>query len=261
MGTSSPHPGSNDRSPLVPPHADAEPDKPLPKPIPQRFRQFRTNLGRYVQTGDKADLNNSLRSYVQQATGGAEVGPRRFGTTIATGSVLLSALAALSAGQEPADLDEVSAEQSAKLSDATGKPLSVAIEILADALAPVGEESDKIREVLVHALSESLQGLDDESFEPEILDEETYAEIIICFLAEAVFQDIILESGQAFGKISSPDIIEAREDEIRETIKVAVDKHLSENLGKEISNLSISNLREIQLSALKDVFAEWDGLE
>lgn len=261
MGTSSPHPGSNDRSPLVPPHADAEPNKPLPKPMHQRFRQYRTKLGHYVQSGDTADLNASLRNYARQATGGADVGPRRFGTAINTGGVLLSTLTALGSGQELTDLDEVDAEKIAKIREAIGKPLSVAIEILADALAPDGEESDKIREALVQALSESLQNLEDEDFEPDLLDEEIFVNTILCFLAEVVFLDIVLESGEAFGKVSSPSIIEAREIEIRETIKVAVDKHLSGNLDKEISKLSISDMKDIQLAALKDVWAEWDGLE
>lgn len=264
MGTSSRHPGSNDRSPLVPPHADAEPGKPLPEPPPKRFQQFRRNLGSYVKTGDRADLNKSLKNYVHNATGGADVGPRRFGTAIATGGALLAALAALSSGGETtgaSDQPDVEGnEEKTNITNAIGQPIDEAISILADSLAPSGEESDKIREALACALSESLQG-QDENFDPESLDEEIYTQTIINFLAEVVFLDIYIESGEAFEKADSEEILEQREDEVREIIKSAVDKHLSNYVDDSITGLSLEDVKNIQLSALKDVFAEWDGLE
>lgn len=264
MGTSSKHPGSNDRSPLVPPHADAEPDKPLPDPPPKRFQQFRRNMGDYVKSGDKKDLSKGLKNYAGKATGGADVGPRRFGTAIAAGGALLGVLSALGSGNEFSDTIEQSFEQDddrvSKINEAVGQPIDHAIQILSDALAPSGEESDKVREALVCALSESLQG-EEETFDPSSLDEEVYTQTIIHFLAEIIFIDIYNESGEAFEKAEAEGTLDQREEEVRETIKIAVDNHLSSYLEEELSSLSLDDIKDVQLSALKDVFSELDGLE
>lgn len=256
MGTSSNNPGSNDRSPLVPPHADAEPGQPLPPPEKQRFREFRTSLGKYVKTGDKSYLDKGLSSYASKATGG--VGHRRFGTAVATGGALISALSSLQQGTPVADIEDIDQEKAAGFSDAVGKPLDEAVEILADCLAPEGEESDKIRDALVHALSESLEGLDEE-FDYQMLDEEVYTNTILCYLTELVFQEVVLESGESFDKADSPELLQEREEMLRETVKGAIDVHLSKRVNTDISSLTGTEIRDIQLAALKDVFAEWEA--
>lgn len=260
MGTSSSHPGSNDRSPLVPPHADAEPDKPLPKPVPQRFRQFRTNLGRYVKSGDRNELNKSLNSYAGQATGGPHVGPRRYGSAIGASGIILSTLDALRSGDSPSDVEDLDEDKSNKIVEAVGKPIDVAIEVLADNLAPEGEDNDKIREAIVYALSESLQDHEDD-FNPEILTDELYVQTIVIFLSEVVFQDIVMESGDSFEKITSPEILEEREEEMREIITAAIDKNIYQHIKEDLTKLSREELKNIQLTALREVFAEWDNLE
>lgn len=258
MGTSSNNPGSNDRSPLVPPHADAEPGKPLPEPEKNRFREFRTSLGKYVKTGGKNYLNKSLSSYAGKATGG--VGHRRFGTAVTTGGILISALSGFQQGKPFEDIEGIDQEKAARFSDAVGKPIDEAIEILADCLAPEGDGSDTIRDALVHALSESLEGLDEE-FDYQTLDEEVYTNTILCYLTEVVFQEVVLESGESFDKAESPEVLQEREDVLRETVKAAIDNHLSEHVQGQISSLSSSQIRTIQLAALKDVFAEWEAYE
>lgn len=256
MGTSSNNPGSNDRSPLVPPHADAEPGKPLPKPDKNRFKEFRTSLGKYVKTGDKSYLNKGLSSYAGKATGG--VGHRRFGTAVDTGGALISALSGFQQGKPIEDIEGLNQDKAERFSEAVGKPLDEAIEILADCLAPDGEDSDTIRDALVHALSESLEGLDEE-FDYQTLDEEIYTNTILCYLTEVVFQEVVLESGESFDKAESPEVLHEREDVLRETVKAAIDNHLSEHIQDQISSLSSLQIRNIQLAALKDVFAEWEA--
>jgi hypothetical protein len=262
MGTSSRHPGSNDRSPLVPAHADAEPGSPLPEPPPQRFKQFRRNMGDYVKSGDKKFLQKGLSDYAGKATGG--VGHRRFGTAVATGGAILGILSALGTGNDLADTIEQSFDYEdgrvAKINEAVGQPIDHAIQILSDALAPSGEESDKIREAIVCALSESLQG-EQETFDLESLSEEVYTQTIINFLAEIIFIDIYNESGEAFEKAETEGTLDQREEELRETIIIAVDNHLASHLENELSSLSLEDIKRIQLSALKDVFSEWENLE
>lgn len=255
MGTSSNNPGSNDRSPLVPPHADAEPDKPLPKPEKNRFREFRTKLGKYIKTGDKSYLNKGLSSYAGKATGG--VGHRRFGTAVAASSTLISALSGFQQGKPIEDIEGIDPKKAERLSAAVGKPLDEAIDILADCLAPEGGDSDTVRDALVHALSESLEGLDEE-FGYHALDEEIYINTVLCYLTEVVFQEVVLESGESFDKAESPEVLQERENVLRETVKASIDNHLSGHLHDQISSLSSSQIKDIQLAALKDVFAEWE---
>lgn len=256
MGTSSNNPGSNDRSPLVPPHADAEPGKPLPKPEENRFIVFRTNLGKYVKSGDQSYLNKGLSSYARKATGG--VGHRRFGTAVATGGALISALTGFQQGRPVEDIEGIDQDQATRLSEAVGKPLDEAIEIFADCLAPEGQDSDTIRDAIVHALSESLEGLEEE-FDYQMLDEEVYTNTILCYLTEVVFQEVVLESGKSFDKAESPEVLQKREDVLRETVKSAIDNHLSEHIHGPISTLSSIQIRDIQFAALKDVFSDWEA--
>ena len=258
MGTSSNNPGSNDRSPLVPPHADAEPGRPLPEPEKNRFREFRTNLGKYVRSGDKGYLKKGLSSYAGKATGG--VGHRRYGSAVAAGGALLSVLSALQQGRPIAEIEGIDQEKAARLSEAVGKPLDEAVAILADCFAPEGEESDKIRDALVQALSESLEGLD-EDFDYQTLDEEIYTNTILSYLTEIVFQEVVLESGESFDKAESVDVLQKREDDLRETVKAAIDNHLSQHIHSDISSLTFDEIRNIQIAALKDVFAEWEAFE
>jgi hypothetical protein len=261
MGTSSRHPGPNDRSPLIPPHADAEPGKPLPKPQEQRFRQFRTNLGSYVKSGEKKALNKSLNSYAREATAG--VGPRRFGNVIGLGGLLIATLLNLNQLQGSTDSIETPPDDSNVDTDFTevvGQPLDVAIQILADKLTPPGEDSDRNRAAIVQALSESLQDMQD-VFDPSLLSADILSLTLIFFLAEAIFQDILFQSGEAFEKAIPAKVIQERETDVRETIKAAVDKHIAKSLKKGVTGLTIKNLKKIQYDALKDVFSEWGEIK
>ena len=91
MGTSSSAKGPNNRSPLVPPWADATPDAPMPKPEGHRFRGFRTEFGK-VAAGSRGSLARALKKYASSATGGSSVGPRRFGPAYSAGAGLIQAL-------------------------------------------------------------------------------------------------------------------------------------------------------------------------
>ena len=258
MGTSSRHPGSNDKSPLVPPHADAEPEKPIPEALPKRFQQFRRKMGEFVKSGDSTSLNSGLRHYVNKATGGPAVGPRKFGSAYSAGGQLISALSALGGGQA-IQVSEYETSVDIDLNSCIGKSIDEAIQILGDGLSPNGEESDKVRTAIVEALSESLE--DCEVFDVSILNEDIYTSTIIHFLSEILFIDICIESGDAFGKATDSETLQAREISLREIIFSSVDKHLSPYLTDGISKLSRDQLKTIQLNAMKEVFLEWGDFE
>ena len=151
MGTSTSSKGANNRSPLVPPWADVDGAGPGPEPEANRFKSFRTHLGRFVSSGDGAQLRKALRSYARSSTGGSAVGPRRFGAVAQTGSNLFGTLN---------DLRTHARDVPVNLAALAGRPTREVIDALVDALVPESGDADRIRTALNEALSECLEGVD-----------------------------------------------------------------------------------------------------
>ena len=158
MGTSASGKGRSNQSPLVPNHADADPDQPLPEPEGQRFRGFRREFGKAVEGDGGGSFTSALGKYARDATGGASIGPRRFGTAYVAGGALVGLLNELrqgGTGEESTGVD---------LSSLVGRPVGEAIERIAQALAPDNADSDLIRISVQEALGEVLPDLD--AFDP-----------------------------------------------------------------------------------------------
>lgn len=68
MGTSKSNPGAGPGSPLIPPWADD--GSPPPPPLPDRFRAFRSALGKAARSRASEDFGTALRHYASKATGG-----------------------------------------------------------------------------------------------------------------------------------------------------------------------------------------------
>ena len=100
-----------------------------------------------------------------------------------------------------------------------------------------------------------------DAIDNQTLDEEIYTNTILSYLTEIVFQEVVLESGESFDKAESVDVLQKREDDLRETVKAAIDNHLSQHIHSDISSLTFDEIRNIQIAALKDVFAEWEAFE
>lgn len=87
MGTSTSSKGPGGNSPFVPGWVDTDGQQ-VPEAPPQRFKDFRTNLGRFVSTGDGDYLRSAISSYAGGATGGSGIGPARFGSMAGAGGAL-----------------------------------------------------------------------------------------------------------------------------------------------------------------------------
>lgn len=72
MGTSTSSKGPGGNSPFVPGWVDTDGQQ-VPEAPPQRFKDFRTNLGRFVSTGDGDYLRSAISSYAGGATGGSGI--------------------------------------------------------------------------------------------------------------------------------------------------------------------------------------------
>lgn len=250
MGTSTSSKGANNRSPLVPPWADVDGKGPGPEPEPNRFQGFRTSLGRFVATGDGGALRKGLRAYAHTSTGGSENGPRRFGAMAQAGSGLFDALNALRVDPAAAPFN---------LGALAGHSTLELIEALVEALVPVNGDAERIRVALTEALATCLDGV--ENFDFASITEETIVELMVAYTALCVFEQIVLDSNEAFTKAESTDRAREAEKELWELVQATTDKHMQPLLQDRIGQMSQADMQAVQLAAIKEVWSEWEGFE
>lgn len=245
MGTSASNSGSPANSPLVPPWADLDNQGPGPDPKAQRFRGFRTTLGRFVSSGDPAMGRGALGRFVASGLGGTATGVRRLAPGIAAGGRLADLVADLAeggTGQAVVGFDVTSLN---------GQEIGLAIERLVNALCPAGTTDDEaIRAALDEALSSVLS--EQPEFDADLVSLEMLDELLLKYAEEEIYLTVIAESGDAFDKSTDPLILIRRENELRELIRVVVDKD-----GRPLVSTSLKNLGKGKFDkVVRDLFAK-----
>jgi hypothetical protein len=250
MGTSTSSKGANNRSPLVPPWADIDGAGPGPQPEPNRFQSFRTSLGRFVSSGDGDYLRKALRSYARSSTGGSNVGPRRFGAMAQAGAGLFGTLNQLRAdlGNAPVNLRGLA-----------GRPTREVIDALVNALVPENGDADRIRAALNEALSECLEGV--EQFDFSNITDDVLTELMVRYVSFCVFEQIVMDSRDAFAKAHTPAQAEAAEAQLLTLVQTVVDKHMAPLLQGRISAMTQAQIRTAQIAAIREVWLEWEAYE
>lgn len=251
MGTSSSNPGSGPKSPLVPPWADKDGQGPGPDPEPHRFQAFRTSLGKFVAGGgtDGAYLNAAIGRYARTATGGRNVGPRRFGSMIQTGERLYDAMQALQQGRDPEGLS---------IAVLKGRDTDFVIDMLVQKLVPEDGDADRVRVCLNEALSQCLEG--QAKFDPAKITDEVIVDLLLAYVRNCVFEQIVLESGDAFAKGDLKAVLRA-EKALRSLVHAAVDKHMRDLLAKPGKKVRGRDVSAAQRDALREIWTEWEALD
>ena len=252
MGTSASSRGPGSGTPLVPPWAEIE-AKGQPQPEHRRFQTFRTRLGQFASSGDRGKLRSALSAYASRATGGSSVGPRRFGAMAAAGGALVSALRDAGLGGTG------HAASGIDIRSLTGLAIDVAIEAIVSAMTSPGGDGEKIRAAMQVALSETLEGMD--TFDVQGLDEALMVDLLVNYTRECVFLQVLMDSDRAFEKAETAEESIKAEDAILELVGSVTDKHLRPLLEGDLSTLSQTRLAEIQVTALTEVWEEWEGYE
>ena len=250
MGTSTSSRGPSNNNPLVPPWADVDGAGPGPTPDSNRFQGFRTTLGRYVASGDRNDLHKALGRYARTATGGAAVGPRRFGAMAQSGAAAVNLLNQLRADPAAAPVN---------LRGLSGRSTSEAIDALVDALVPENGDSDRIRTALNEALVVCLDGL--ATFDFTSITNDMLALLMVEYVAFCVFEDIVMSSKDAFAKTRDPDQARQSESHLLSLVKAVVDKHMRPLLTTSTASMSRSQLQAVQVNAIREVWREWEAFE
>jgi hypothetical protein len=252
VGTSASGKGRNSRSPLVPADADADPTQPLPEPVGQRFRGFRTEFGRAV-AGSGGTFLSALGRYAREATGGPEIGPRRFGPAYGAGSALLGLISDLQAGGTGVGAVGVD------LSNLVGRPVGEAAQEIARILAPPNADQDLIRIAIQEAIAETFPDVD--IFDPTALSPDDIISLLVEFFTRVLFQDISNDAANAWNKADHAERTVDAENELLDIIHAAVDRHLSPALASGLGNLSRADIESLERRAIEDVWREWSGSE
>lgn len=253
MGTSQSSSGPSGSSPLVPPWADDEPQKPLPAPPGARFAAFRRSLGRFLKTNNQSDLRSALGYYASKGTGGGGLASRRLGSVTNAGATLYGVLSGLAESKVPTDV-------SIDLDDLKGQPCEIAIDIITRSLATNDGDTEKIRVAMNHALVEALDGI--AVFDPTNITDDIIITIMINYLSEAVFLQIVMDAGKIpWTKAETATQAAIAENTLRELIKVIVDKNMAPRLKKNTRTFTKQEMITLQREVIKIVWREWEGYQ
>lgn len=255
MGTSSNSKGSSDRSPLVPPHADSDSKQPPPSRPDKGLSNFRRSLTSFIKSGGTDLRDRTLGRYARGAVGGSSAGVRRFGAIANGAAAALGALSEIGTG----GTGEVATGQD--LSTAVGAPVDVAAQIISEAIAPNNSEGDLIRQLMQEAICEALQGeetLERDTVSPEFLDE-----VLFLYTVEAILHDMLAREGSpSLDAAESAEILQARENELREAVETEVDSRLAAlDDGRELSTMSNAERRQLQLDCIQSVLEIWEAYQ
>lgn len=250
MGTSQSSTGPGGTSPLVPPWADDQPRQPQEEPANQRFTPFRRSLGSFVSSGDQSKLQRAVGQYARKASGGSGSAVRRMGNVTKAGGGLFGTLSGMPPGP---------GESSVDLASLSGLPCELAISAITSAVSTDSGDSDKIRTAMNHALAEALEGV--EIFDHQSITDDVIVDTMIIYIAESIFLQMVMDSNKAWNRADSPAEAIHAETELRELIKVVVDKHMAPKLSGSLRLFSKEQMIQVERQAITDAWQEWEAYQ
>lgn len=257
MGTSSNSTGSKGKSPLIPPHADSEPGKPVPERPEGGLANFRRSLTDFMKSGGSTLRDRALHRYARGAVGGPSTGTRRFGSVAVGGAVALGALSELAQGGDG------SATSGRDISGAIGAPIDVAAQIIAEAVAPQGAEGDRVRILIQEAICEVLEEASEDALTAEAITPEFLSNVMFNYIVEAILHDILYTEGSpSLDAAESAQTLQDRENDLREAVSAVVDGYLTNNPQyADLSSTTNEQRRQLQLDCIRSVLDVWDANE
>lgn len=286
MGTSRPKPDAPPGSPLIPPWADQDPPAPPkpPDPLPEepappnqgepgpladeivdglneadvpefaepkRYLGFRTALGRFAATGDKADARKALGRWASKSVGGGAAGSPRAARAARTGGAALAGLARAGAGQGPTG-------DALDIRTLAGQPTDTAINAILDAFMPPGILDEVVaRLAMEQALVTALEGAD--TFDPAMLNQNAIQIATLAFVAELVFVQVAGDPAQSLAK-AGPIVAAQRESDIRSLVHEVVDllgAPVLATAGAMLSSQHVANLVSQLVRETLEEMATW----
>lgn len=217
---------------------------------PGRYQEARRALTGFVKSGDRADLQRSISSFVRKGMGGPTRAVSRMRTT-ATAAASLGGL--LAAVRERSDADVNSWVSSVKQRALSAR--DTALEVIRRIL-PVGGSIDE--ESAKDSMSKAINHLYEADPDADIfnLTDDQIARVMTYTIAHDVYNRVQLELGRVFEKLKySPSVIQERLSQALDYVLVVVQR----SMEKVRSGKAQHSMRGIAVAALHDallVFAE-----
>lgn len=205
-------------------------------------------MGRFVSGGNQSDLKRAVGHYARGASGGSGSAARRMGSVIQAGAGLFGALTGAPTAPGGISVD---------IGSLTGLPCELAISAITQALTTEDGDSEKIRTAMNHALVEALDGV--KVFDPGCITDDVIINTMIGYLAESIFLQMVLDSNKAWNKADTPVKAMRAETDLRELIKVIVDKHMASKLTINIRTFTRQQIAQIERQAIIDAWKEWEA--
>jgi hypothetical protein len=155
----------------------------------------------------------------------------------------------------PAGLGETSVD----LGSLAGLPCELAISSITQALTPEDGDSEKIRAAMNHALVEALDGV--EIFDPNCITDDVIVDTMIGYLAESIFLQMVMDAGKAWNKADTAAQTMRAETDLRELIKVVVDKHMAPKIDGNVRSFTRQQIVQIERQAVVDSWKEWESYQ
>ncbi|PZQ33259.1 MAG: hypothetical protein DI562_01980 [Stenotrophomonas acidaminiphila] len=140
-----------------------------------------------------------------------------------------------------------------------GQSTREVINALVEALVPVNGDAERIRVALNEALASCLEGQD--AFDVSTITDELLVQLMVAYTALCVFEQVILDSSDAFAKANSSQEAKAAEDELWVLVQTATDKHMQPLLQDRIGAMTEDDMQRAQVRAIREVLHEWEGFQ
>lgn len=237
---------SNDNSDGEPTNGEAPPGAALAPA--GRYKDARTQLSRFMRTGDQGDARRAVGSLVSKGMGGAARAASRMRTTAVAASALGGFLATARDGSNPNINEWVTAARQRGLS-----AQDIALEVI-QKLTPAGGSVDE--ESAKHAMSQAIVHLYEVNPAIDIfaLSDEQISSLMGYTIAFDVYNRVQLELGRVFEKLKyAAQVVHERLAQLQDYILVVVQAAIA----KVTASGRIMNANEISNSVLRsalDVF-------
>lgn len=216
-------------------------------PSSSRFQSARRAFGEYAKSGSRDDLKRSLGHYARNSTGRGAGAARRLASGITAGTGLYGLLNGNLVSTNSGNL---------ALADLSGLTTDQAIDRIVTHLTPDSADADLVRTAMNFALSEALQEseyIDDVDFSPDLM-----GEVFTFYITDLVFQQVLTDMGRAWFHAETAIRQIHMENELKELIRVIVDGTLERISGGDVSNISQSQITQVQISAIRQTITEWE---
>ncbi|KNE84952.1 hypothetical protein [Aggregatibacter aphrophilus] len=244
MGTSQSSVGPNGRSPLLPAWVD-DSQATTQTPDPQRLKGLRQAIGRAIGGGGREDVRKALGHYARKASGGKHTSVQRLGKITQAGAGLFEIFS-----------DSLQQQYSVNLNSLNGQSCDEVINQITELLVDHHGDSDKIRSAMNIALSEALEGMT--TFDEHSISVEVIAKMMICYLTESIFLQIVHDAGKAWNKGDDLVQISNVENDLRQLVHEVVDITLAPKFTDDVCQLTTEQMQEIQNQAILEIWEEWE---